>query len=79
MKQPLVTIQTELRSTNIEIRIKKQRTLDRSGIFEVLERWCSLEGRTPSSALKQLLENRTEYERFACYLRDLRNPGRETT
>jgi hypothetical protein len=63
----------------LEIRVKRTRTADRTGTFEALERWSSLEGRTPANALEQLLENREAYERFACYLRDLRNPGRATT
>ena len=64
---------------NLEIRIKRARTHDKTTVLEVLERWASIEGRTPANAIEHLLENRTSWLRFWVFLREARNPGRETT
>jgi hypothetical protein len=65
--------------SHLEIRIKRSRTPDRTGTFEILERWASLEGRTAANALEVILESREQAERFAVFIREARNPGRETT
>lgn len=62
----------------MEIRIKRYRTEARTGIFEVLERWASQEGRSAGEALERVLDGR-DLERWQEYLWDQRNPGKATT
>jgi hypothetical protein len=61
----------------VDIRIKRPRTPGRSSTWEALERWASLEGRTLPNALQFILE--THSGPFLAYLKEIRNPGRETT
>jgi len=62
----------------LEIRIKRQRTPAKTSTLEALEKWASLEGRTAANAVEYLLENRQAATRFHIFLKELRNPGRET-
>jgi len=64
---------------NMEIRIKRPRTPAKDSVFEILERWASLEGRTLANAVEYLLESRSAHGRFQLFCRDERNPGKATT
>ena len=64
---------------NLEIRIKRARTPDKTSTFEILEKWASLEGRTLANAVEYLLDSRSAHGRFQLFVRDMRNPGMETT
>lgn len=64
----------------IEIRIKRERTQLAQTTLEGLEKFASLEGRSPANCLLWLLESRQAHIRFQLFLRDLRAfPGLETT
>ena len=60
----------------IEIRIKRTRTQTGTSVWEALESWAKMEGRTMPGAIEHLLNNS---KIFREYLAEIRNPGRETT
>lgn len=62
----------------LELRIKRYRTEARAGVYEVLERWASQEGRAVGEALERVLDGR-DLERWQEYLWEQRNPGKATS
>lgn len=60
----------------IEIRIKRFRTPAGVTVWEGLEKWAYMEGRTMAGAIEHLLNNSPIFRQ---YLAEIRNPGRETT
>jgi hypothetical protein len=63
----------------IEIRIRRDRTILGHSTLEALEKFASLEGRTPANALLWVLESDQAHARFVEFVVDLRKfPGLET-
>lgn len=60
----------------IDIRIKRLRTPAKDTVLEALERWAEREGLTTSSALLHLIAT---HPTMKVFIREIRNPGRETT
>lgn len=62
----------------VDIRIVRPRTEAKVSVFELLEQFASLEGRTVPNCLEQILEQRL-MGRWAAFLQGKRYPGMETT
>lgn len=54
---------------NIDIRIKRTRTSLKNSVFELVERWASLEGRSLANAMEIILEGGPSTERFNDFAR----------
>ena len=61
---------------HIEIRLKRLRTPDSLGFWEIVEKWAKMEGRLMPNALEHLINGNPIFREFAA---EQRNPGRETT
>jgi hypothetical protein len=50
---------------NIDIRIKRPRTAIETSIWELLEQWAAMEGRTLPGAVERLIETNPIFKEFA--------------
>ena len=61
----------------LDLRVKRYRTENRDSTFEILERFASIEGRSPANTLEAILDGKL-WERFQEFKWEARNPGKAT-